>query len=292
MTQNVTILGTGIMGSGMAHRLLDRGLAVTVWNRNPARAMPLADAGATLAASPAEAVAKAQVVIAMLADDDASRAVWLGEGGGFAAMPAGAIAIECSTLTLDWTGALAAEAQARGIALLDAPVTGSRVQAASGELRFLVGGEADVLERAKPVLDLLGIETIHLGPSGSGAMLKLINNFLCGVQVASLAEALAAVERSGLDPDTAFRLIRTGAPGSPLVNAVGARMLRRTYEPQFLVPLMAKDLEYAREALAKVGVETMMAAPARDHFRNAARRGHETDDIAAIIEIMRASGGV
>jgi 3-hydroxyisobutyrate dehydrogenase len=288
---NVTILGTGIMGSGMAHHLLDQGQSVTVWNRNPARAVPLVEAGAAIARTPADAVAKADVVVAMLADDDASRAVWTGQAGALAAMPAHAIAIECSTLTLDWTGTLAAEARGRGIALLDAPVTGSRVQAASGELRFLVGGDADVLERATPVFALLGIETIHLGASGSGAMLKLINNFLCGVQVASLAEALAAVERSGLDPDTAFRLLRTGAPGSPLVNAVGERMLRRAYEPHFLVTLMAKDLEYAREALAKVGVQTTMAAPARDHFRNAAQRGHETDDIAAIIETIRASGG-
>jgi len=284
---NVTILGTGIMGSGMARRLLDQGLPVTVWNRNAARAEALVAAGAAIAPSPAEAVREADVVIAMLADDDASRDVWLGERGVLEAMPAGAVALECSTLTHDWILALAAEARARNVALLDAPVTGSRAQAASGELRFLAGGDRDALERAQPVLDRLGVETVYLGPTGSGAMLKLINNFLCGAQVAALAEAMAAIERSDLDSDTAFRMIRTGAPGSPLVNAVGDRMLKRAYDPQFLIPLMAKDLDYARSTFAAMGIETRIAGPARQLFQDAAEQGYAQQDIAAVIEPLR-----
>ena len=128
----VTILGTGIMGFGMARRLLDRGVSVTVWNRNAARGAPLAEAGAVIAPTPGEAAAQADIVLAMLADDDASRTVWLEENGAFATMRAGAIAIECSTLTHGWIGTLADEAAARGLRLLDAPVTGSRAQAAAG----------------------------------------------------------------------------------------------------------------------------------------------------------------
>lgn len=283
----VTILGTGIMGFGMARRLLDRGVSVTVWNRNAARGAPLAEAGAVIAPTPGEAAAQADIVLAMLADDDASRTVWLEENGAFATMRAGAIAIECSTLTHGWIGTLADEAAARGLRLLDAPVTGSRAQAAAGELRFLVGGDADSVDEARPILDILGSETIHLGPSGSGAMLKLINNFLCGVQVAALAEAIAAIERSGLDPDAAFEVIRSGAPGSPIVSAVGDRMMRRAYEPHFLVPLMAKDLDYAAQAMSALGIVPLMAAPARTHFQTAARQGHDTDDIAAVVEPLR-----
>lgn len=287
MTTKVTILGTGIMGAGMARRLLDRGVSVTVWNRNAARAAPLAAAGATIASTPGEAAAQADIVVAMLADDDASRTVWLAEDGAFATMRAGATAVECSTLTHGWIATLATEAATRGIGLIDAPVTGSRAQAAAGELRFLVGGDAATVDGARPVLALLGVETIHLGPSGSGAMLKLLNNFLCGVQVAALAEAVAAIERSGLDPDAAFRVIRTGAPGSPLVNAVGDRMMRRAYEPHFLVPLMAKDLDYAARAMKELGVDSLMAAPARSRFQTAAGQGHDGDDIAAIVEPLR-----
>ncbi|WP_294268992.1 NAD(P)-dependent oxidoreductase [uncultured Sphingomonas sp.] len=283
----IAILGTGIMGSGMASRLLEQGMPVTVWNRNASRAAPLADAGAVIAPTPADAAAQADLVIAMVADDDASRQVWLGENGAFAAMRPGTIAVECSTLTHGWIGKLFDEAAAHGISLLDAPVTGSRVQAASGTLRFLVGGEAASVAKAQSVFDVLGSETIYLGPSGSGAMLKLINNFLCGVQVAALAEAMVAIERSGLDVEAAFRLIGTGAPGSPLVNAVGDRMIQRVYTPQFLIPLMAKDLGYAERTMKEMGIESRMAAPAISHFHTAARQGHQEDDIAAVVEHLR-----
>ncbi len=296
-TTNVAVLGLGIMGAGMARRLLDNGFPVTVWNRNPARSAALGDAGARIATDPADAVNRADVVIAMLSDDDASRAVWLGQsslgegglgqGGALAAMRAGAVGIECSTLTRDWTVALAGEAQARGVGFLDAPVTGSRIQAASGALRFLVGGDAATLDRARPVLDVLGSESFLLGPSGSGATLKLINNFLCGVQVASLAEAMGAIERSGLDVKTAVGLLTSGAPGSPIVGAVSGRMVDRAYDPHFLVPLMAKDLAYAAQALEAFGITSDLAVAARARFDAAAGQGFADHDIAAVVEPLR-----
>ncbi len=296
-TTNVAVLGLGIMGAGMARRLLDNGFPVTVWNRNPARSAALGDAGARIATDPADAVNGADVVIAMLSDDDASRAVWLGqaslgqaslgEGGALAAMRAGAVGIECSTLTRDWTVALAGEAQARGVGFLDAPVTGSRIQAAGGALRFLVGGDAATLDRARPVLDVLGSESFLLGPSGSGATLKLINNFLCGVQVASLAEAMRAIERSGLDVKTAVGLLTSGAPGSPIVGAVSGRMVDRAYDPHFLVPLMAKDIAYAAQALEAFGITSDLAVAARARFDAAAGQGFADHDIAAVVEPLR-----
>jgi len=284
---NVTVLGMGIMGAGMAQRLLDKGFAVTVWNRNPARSAPLGEAGARIAANAAEAVEGADTVVAMLAEDDASRAVWLGEAGALAAMKAGAVAIECSTLTAEWTRTLAGEAQAHGVGFLDAPVTGSRVQAATGALRFFVGGDAATLDRARPALDVLGTESALLGPNGSGATLKLINNFLCGVQVASLAEAMGAIERSGLDADTAVRLLNAGAPASPMVKTMSARMLAREYDPHFYVPLMAKDLGYAGQTLAGLGITSNLAAAARERFLTAEREGFGERDMSAVVEPLR-----
>src|SRR5688500_10737963 len=207
MTLKITVMGLGIMGGGMASQLVQKGFDVTVWNRNSARAAPLVKAGAHLAPTPADAVRAADLVFAMLADDEASRAVWLGAGGALAAMRDGAIAIESSTLTIDWIRELAAAAQARGVGFLDAPVTGSKAQAESGALAFLVGGPAELLERARPALAAMSGNVAHLGPSGSGALMKLINNFLCGVQVASLAEAMAMAERSGLDPRRAAAVL-------------------------------------------------------------------------------------
>ena len=179
----------------------------------------------------------------MLANDEASRAVWLGSEGALAAMRTDAVAIESSTLTVEWIRELAAAAKARGIAFLDAPVTGSKAQAESGALSFLVGGPAEVLERVRPALAAMAGHIAHLGATGSGAMMKLINNFLCGVQVASLAEAIAMAERSGLDARQAAGVLSAGSPGSPLVKIVAQRMLDRAYEPNFFIPLMAEGSE-------------------------------------------------
>lgn len=284
----VAVLGLGIMGGGMARNLLSGGFDMTVWNRSPAKADPLVAAGARLAATPAEAAHDADIVVAMLADDDASRQAWLSEtDGALAAMKAGAIGIEASTLTVDWVRTLNEAMMAHGAGFLDAPVTGSRQQAAEGKLRFLVGGDPDVLARAEPAFAAMGSETVHLGPTGSGATLKLVNNFLCGVQVASLAEAIAMIERSGLDVRRAVSILTGGAPGSPLLGAVSARMLDRAYEPQFLVPLMAKDLAYAEAAFAAAEIPLPSAAAARERFDAAARAGRQGSDIAAIIEPLR-----
>lgn len=286
----VAVLGLGIMGGGMARQLLAAGFDVAVWNRSADKATPIVAAGARLASSPADAARGADMVVAMLADDDASRRAWLApDDGALAAMQDGAIAIECSTLTVEWIRTLAGAMETGGVDFLDAPVTGSRPQAAEGKLRFLVGGDAEVAARAAPVLEAMGSETVHLGPVGSGAVLKLVNNFLCGVQVASLAEAIAMIERSGLDVTRAVDLIVGGAPGSPLLGAVSKRMLERSYDPQFLVPLMAKDLAYAQAAFAERGIALASAAAAKARFDVAVETGHGDRDIAAIIEPIRAA---
>jgi 3-hydroxyisobutyrate dehydrogenase len=287
----VAVLGLGIMGAGMARQLVAKGFDVTVWNRDVAKTAALAMVGARVAGSPAQAVAGADIVIAMLANDDASRNVWLGDQGALAAMRPDAVAIESSTLTVEWIRELAAAANQRGIAFLDAPVTGSKAQAETGALSFLVGGAAAVLERVQPALAAMGKSITHLGPTGSGATMKLINNFLCGVQVASLAEAMAMAERSGLDARQAAGVLSAGSPGSPLVKMIAQRMLDRAYEPNFYIPLMAKDLSYARRTFARAGIELPSADAARARFIDAERAGMGGQDIAAIVELLRCQPG-
>ena len=283
----ISVLGLGIMGAGMARQLLAKGFTVAVWNRDSRKAEPLAAAGARIASSVADAARSADVVFAMLANDEASRSVWLGDSGALAAMREGAIAVESSTLTVDWVRQLSGVAEQRGVGFLDAPVTGSKVQAESGALSFLVGGSAELLERVRPALTAMSGSIAHLGPTGSGAMMKLINNFLCGVQVASLAEAIAMVERSGLDARQAAAVLGSGSPGSPLVKIVAQRMLDRAYAPNFLVPLMAKDLLYARQVFAQAGLELKSADLAREQFLAAERAGFAEQDIASIVELLR-----
>ncbi|MFK4874723.1 NAD(P)-dependent oxidoreductase [Novosphingobium sp. ZW T3_23] len=290
-TMKVAVLGLGIMGSGMARQLLNADFEVAVWNRSAEKAAPLAKAGARIGSTPADAAQGASVVVAMLADDTVSRAVWTGEDGAFAAMDEGAIAIDSSTLTGGWVAQLAALAEARGIRFLEAPVTGSRDQAAQGALRFLVGGGGEVLAAARPVFEAMGSTVVHLGPVGSGATVKLANNFLCGVQAASLSEAVALFEKRGLDVEQAMSILTDGAPASPLLKAVSRRMLDRAYDPHFLVPLMGKDLGYAEQALAEVGIVSAIAAAARQRFVEADAAGHGTQDIASIVEPLRAADG-
>ena len=283
----VALIGLGLMGSGMARRLLGAGFPLTVYNRNRERASPLAAEGAHVAASPREAAARADVVLSMVADDAASRAVWLGEDGALAGAAPDSVLIESSTLTVGWIEELAREAADLGLELLDAPVTGTKPHAAAGELLFLVGGSASALEVARPALSTMSRAIVHVGPTGSGARLKLINNFMCAVQAASLAEAVALVERSGLDTARALEVLTGGAPGSPLVKTVSGRMAARDYTPNFLLRLMAKDLTYAIGEGHRHGMSLSTAASALEVIQRGIAGGHGEEDFSAMVEPLR-----
>jgi 3-hydroxyisobutyrate dehydrogenase len=282
--KKIAFLGLGTMGSGMTGRLLEAGFPLTVWNRNPSRVEPLRQRGATPAGTPREAAANADVVIAMLADDDASRSVWTGADGAIEGLREDAVAIECSTLSPEWVADLAARVEDRGGAFLDAPVTGSKPQAAGGEMLFLVGGDADVLDSVRDVLRPMSRDAVHMGPVGSGAKMKLVNNFQSAVQAVALGEALTFSEKCGLDPVAALHVLANGAPGSPLVKTVGARMMARDYSVNFFLRLMRKDVSYASEEARRYGVELRTAAAALEAFDRAIAAGWGDSDFASVAE--------
>jgi 3-hydroxyisobutyrate dehydrogenase len=283
----VAILGLGIMGSGMASRLLSLGFAVAVYNRNPDKAVRLATAGAFVAGSPREAASHSDIVVSMVADDVASRKVWLGDHGALAGATRGSLLIESSTLTVGWIKELSAAAAQRGFEFLDAPVTGTKPHAASGELLFLVGGSASALATAKPVLSALGRETVHLGPTGSGALLKLINNFMCGVQAASFAEAVSLIEAGGLDRAKAEAILTSGAPGSGIVKRAAASAAANDFTPNFPLRLMAKDLGYAIDEASDRGLSLRTASSALAVFQQAITKGHGDEDFSAVVKALQ-----
>jgi 3-hydroxyisobutyrate dehydrogenase len=287
VSKNVAILGLGTMGSGMAANLLKAGFSLSVYNRTASKAQTLVDQGARLASTPAEAALGASVVISMLADDVASRKVWLGEKGALESVGEGVTLVESSTVSPAWIAEFAVLAEKRGANLLDAPVTGSRMQAEAGQLSFLVGGSNTALEGATPVLKAMSKEIVHLGSVGSGAKMKLINNFLCGVQVASLAEGLTWIERSGLDREKALAVLKSGAPGSPLLGAISARMVNQNYSVNFSLSLMTKDLLYAQNEAASLNVDLKTAEVARSLFEAAIAKGLGDEDMASVIEPIR-----
>jgi len=279
----VAILGLGNMGAGMASRILHADFPLTVYNRNREKTAQFASAGARVAHSPREAASNSEIIISMVADDGASRQVWLGEEGVLAGISPGSLLIECSTLTVDWVLELAALAAKRGCELIDAPVTGSKPQAAAGELLFLAGGSDAAIEKAQPVFSVMSRGIIHLGANGSGALLKLINNFLCGVQAASFAEAASMIRAGGLDSEKALSVLTNGAPGSPLVKTVSARAAAKDAAVNFSLRLMAKDLGYALEAAKRNGLLLQTAAAALEIFQRSIANGHGEQDMSAII---------
>jgi 3-hydroxyisobutyrate dehydrogenase len=278
----VAILGLGIMGSGMANRLLSANFPLTVYNRNREKCIPLASAGAFVAASPREAASRSEIILSMVGDDAASRDVWLGENGALAGASRNAVLIESSTLSGGWIQELAAKAADRGCRFLDAPVTGTKPHAASGELLFLVGGSAEALDAARPVFAVLGRDTVHLGPVGSGALMKLVNNFVCGVQAASFGEAVSMIDAGGLDRAKAFSILTGGAPGSGIVKRVAERVAANDFTPNFALHWMAKDLTYALREASDKGLSLQTAAAALAIFQSAIAEGYGDEDFSAV----------
>ncbi len=295
-TAHIAFFGLGTMGIGMARRLLRAGYDVTVYNRNAERAKALGDEGAHVAATAREAAARAGaggILIAMLADDVASRAIWLGKDGALAGVAGGkagggAVCIECSTISVPWVRELAAEVAAGGGSFLDAPVTGTKPHAANGELTFLVGGADETLGRVRPILAAMSKEIVHIGPTGAGAELKLINNFICGVQAAALAEGLALVARAGLNVEKAMPVLVNGAPGSPVVKMLGTRHGAKDYTPNFQLRLMAKDIAYAMADGERHGLWLTTGTAALATFKRAMAAGLGDEDMAAVIKFMQS----
>ncbi len=243
---HVGFIGLGRMGHGMAGRYLEAGFTVAVWNRSKAKADDLVARGARWAGSPAEAADKADAVVTMVADDEASRAVWLGKDGAAETAKAGALAIECSTVSYRHALDLARDLRTQGLVYIDSPVTGLPDAAAAGKLTLLVGAEPADLERARPFLTPLSTTIRHFGPVGSGTVYKLINNLLGAIQIAGLAEGLAIAEQAGLDMNLVLDAIENGVAASPQVIRHSRRMVGRNFSgATFTAALRHKDAAYA-----------------------------------------------
>jgi 3-hydroxyisobutyrate dehydrogenase len=242
----IAFIGLGRMGHGMAGRYLDAGFNVAVWNRSKAKAEDLIARGAQWATSPEDAAIDADAVVTMVADDEASRRVWLGNDGAAATMKPGTLAIECSTVSYAHALALSRELHERGLIYIDCPVTGLPEAAASGKLTLLVGANPADLETARPYLAPLATTIRHFGAVGTGTVFKLINNLLGAVQIASLAEGIAIAEQAGLDMTLVAEALATGAVASPQVIRHSKRMITRDFSgASFTAALRRKDAAYA-----------------------------------------------
>ncbi|MBZ0299424.1 MAG: NAD(P)-dependent oxidoreductase [Anaerolineae bacterium] len=287
--QHIALIGLGIMGSGMAHNWLDKGYSLVVHNRTRRKAEPFAARGAQVAETPRQAAANADIIVVMVGDDDQSRAVWLGEDGALAGARAGAVLIDCSTVTPAWVRDLAQQAHVKGCDFLDSPVTGSKPQAAAGQLTLFVGGDGAVLERVRPALEAISRQIHYMGPTGTGATWKLINNMMAAVQMAALSEGWLLAEKAGVDLDQAAALIADSASSSPLVKGKVPRLHDNRYgDTDFALQWMLKDVRYALTLAEQYGLHPDTARAAEAIYQQAADKGLGEQDFASVIEGLRS----
>jgi len=287
----VGFIGLGRMGHGMAGRYLDAGFAVALWNRSRAKADDLIARGAHWATSPAAAAAEADAVVTMVADDEASRAVWLGKelgkDGAAAAMKSGTLAIECSTVSHRHALDMAREVRGRGLIYIDCPVTGLPDAAAAGKLTLLVGADAADLDKARPFLDPLSTTIRHFGDVGSGTVYKLINNLMGAIQIAGIAEGLAIAEQAGLDMKLVLEAVETGVAASPQVIRHSKRMAARNFEgATFTAALRHKDAAYAVQLAESLLADQPLVARAAVEAYAKAKAVAPDDDEGKMIELV------
>ena len=283
----VGFIGLGRMGHGMAGRYLDAGFDVAVWNRSKSKAEDLIARGARWAASPAEAADGADAVVTMVADDEASRSVWLGENGAAAKMKAGSLAIECSTVSHQHALDMARELRGRGLIYIDCPVTGLPQAAAAGKLTLLVGADAADLDRAGPYLAPIGDTIRHFGAVGTGTVYKLINNLMGAVQIASLAEGIAMAEQAGLDMNLVAEAMATGAVASPQVIRHSRRMVARDFSgASFTSALRHKDAAYAVKLAESLLADAPLLGRAAVEAYARAKAEMPDEDEGRMIEIV------
>ncbi|MGY1814779.1 NAD(P)-dependent oxidoreductase [Blastococcus sp. SYSU D00820] len=288
---DIGFLGLGAMGTAMARRLVDAGHRVTAWNRSPAPAEALAEAGADRAAEPGEAIAR-PVVISMLADDAAVESVF--GTGALAAAPEGAVHVNMASISVAAAGRLQERHAAAGVGYLAAPVMGRPPVAAAGQLTIVAGGAGADLERVRPLLEELGKKVWHVSETPAAAnLVKIGVNYTIIHALQALGESVGLVERGGVDP-TVFVDILNGSlfPG-PVYDGYGHMIAERRYAPPgFPVPLGRKDLRLAQEAAAAHGVELATAPVLVDAFESAlADQTLAGLDWAAVAEITRARSG-
>ncbi|HEY1384789.1 MAG TPA: NAD(P)-dependent oxidoreductase [Dongiaceae bacterium] len=282
---DIAFLGLGAMGSRMAANLVKAGHRVTVWNRSSNACDRLVALGAKAAVSPREAAANVEFVIAMVRDDEASQRVWLdAKDGALTGMRKGAVAVESSTVTPDWSRALGRHAAEHGVGYLEAPVAGTLPQAEAGQLIYLVGGDTALVERATPILKAMGSPIHHTGVVGTAALAKLTVNTLLALQVAGLAELIPVLKRAGVDAKQVLDVVAQTPVWSPVATRTTQSMLAGAFQPMFPVNMMAKDMGYTLAAAGDVRKAPLIAAT-RQAFTEGIERGLGDLNMTALVQI-------
>lgn len=286
MSETLGFIGLGIMGQGMAANLLKAGYAVTVWNRTPAKAQALIDAGAQLAESPREVAARASVIFICVSDTPDVQQVITGEHGVIHGAQAGALVVDMSTINPQATREIAAQLEARGVHMLDAPVSGGSEGAAKGTLSIMVGGDAEQVTRAMPYFQAMGKTITHVGGHGAGQTVKLVNQILVVGNMLAVSEALLFAQASGVDLDKTLQAVGGGAAGSWMLNQRGPQVLLRDWRPGFTIDLQQKDLRLVLQSADAVGTPAILTSLVFNLYRTLQAQGLGGEGNHALIKAL------
>lgn len=286
MPETIGFIGLGVMGAPMARNLLEAGHPLVVHSRSPEPVEALAEAGAETASSPREVAERADVVITMLPDSPAVEAVVLGEDGVLAGASAGDLLVDMSTIHPTVSVAIAQAAAERGVAALDAPVSGGDVGAQQGILSIMVGGEAADFERARPLFEVLGKTIVHVGEAGAGQVVKACNQVVVAVTIAAVSEALVLGSKAGVDPEQILDVLGGGLAGSKVMEMRRRNFLEHDFTPGFRIDLHHKDLNIALESGDAYGVPLPVTSLVQQYMRALRAKGHGGDDHSGLLRLV------
>lgn len=263
----IGFIGLGIMGRPMARNLMRAGFELTVWNRSRPGIEELAREGAAEGASPRDVAAKSDVIITIVTDSPDVEQVVLGEQGVIHGARPGSVVIDMSTISPEVTRRIAERLKERGIAMLDAPVSGGDKGAIAGTLSIMVGGEEAVFENCRPVFEAMGKNIVYIGGHGAGQTTKLCNQIACAVNIQAMSEVLLFAARSGIDPARMLQAVTAGAGGSWMLSNLAPRVLNRDFAPGFMIRLQQKDLRLVLEAAERLHLPLPATVIAQQMFR-------------------------
>jgi 3-hydroxyisobutyrate dehydrogenase-like beta-hydroxyacid dehydrogenase len=284
--QRIGFIGLGLMGQHMARRLLEAGHPMALWNRTPDKAQRLRAAGAAWAESPKAVAHASDVVITMVTDSAASEQVSCGPDGVLEGARPGLILIDMSSITPEMSRCIAERARAKGIPMLDAPVTGAPKVASEGKLGIMVGGPRETFDVCLPIFQVMGVKIVYAGPNGMGSTLKLVNNLILGVAIHAAGEALVLATKAGLDPQAVIEITSVGGARTGAMETRGPRMVQRDFSPHFSVNNMYKDLSNVLKLAEECGASLPVAGAAREILRAAKSQGKGDLDSCVVMTVL------
>jgi 2-hydroxy-3-oxopropionate reductase len=286
MPETIGFIGLGVMGDPMARNLIEAGRSLVVHNRSPEPAQALAEAGAEIASGPREVAERSDVVITMLPDSAAVESVVLGEDGVLAGASKGDLLVDMSTIHPTVSVAVARAAAERGVAALDAPVSGGDVGAQQGTLSIMVGGDAADAERARPLLEVLGKTIVHVGEAGAGQVVKACNQVVVAVTIAAVSEALVLGSKAGVDPARILDVLGGGLASNKVMEVRRTNFLEHDFTPGFRIDLHHKDLNIALESGDAYGVPLPVTGLVQQYMRALRAQGHGGDDHSGLLQLV------